>query len=241
MSSCLHCGVPISRVAGRRGPLPKYCSARCRNRAKWLQQKAANPCPKCGSPMSRSSSSSADDQQCRKCRFGERRHGTSQMYDREKCRCRECKNWKAAQQRRYAARRKAEGRPLYTVESRRTVAASCEQCGISFLGVSSKPNRFCSMECAIDARPKSDAPRFKIARSVRLSIYMAAKWSCELCGCPTRPDEDYNHPRYPTLDHIQPRSLGGSDDPENLRLACRQCNTLRGNNVDWVPELVEVA
>lgn len=27
-----------------------------------------------------------------------------------------------------------------------------------------------------------------------------------------------------TIDHLFPQSLGGSDDPENLALACRRCN-----------------
>lgn len=32
-----------------------------------------------------------------------------------------------------------------------------------------------------------------------------------------------------TIDHIIPQSLGGSDDPENLALACRRCNERRYN------------
>lgn len=71
-----------------------------------------------------------------------------------------------------------------------------------------------------------------------MAIYEAADWKCQLCFSPTRPDEDVNHPRYPHLDHIVPKALGGPDDPENLRLACRQCNTQRGADVDWVPEEV---
>ncbi len=27
-----------------------------------------------------------------------------------------------------------------------------------------------------------------------------------------------------TIDHLLPQSLGGSDDPKNLGLACRRCN-----------------
>ena len=32
-----------------------------------------------------------------------------------------------------------------------------------------------------------------------------------------------------TLDHVLPRSLGGSDAPHNLALACRRCNERRYN------------
>ena len=35
------------------------------------------------------------------------------------------------------------------------------------------------------------------------------------------------------IDHIVPRSLGGSDEITNLRLLCRFCNRSRGNNVNY--------
>jgi 5-methylcytosine-specific restriction endonuclease McrA len=33
-----------------------------------------------------------------------------------------------------------------------------------------------------------------------------------------------------TLDHLRPKSRGGSNSLENLRLACLPCNTSRGNS-----------
>ncbi|MEX0268300.1 HNH endonuclease [Leptolyngbyaceae cyanobacterium UHCC 1019] len=33
-----------------------------------------------------------------------------------------------------------------------------------------------------------------------------------------------------TIEHMKPKSMGGKNDLENLRLACRQCNRGRGNN-----------
>lgn len=32
-------------------------------------------------------------------------------------------------------------------------------------------------------------------------------------------------PSYPTLEHLTPRSQGGTNDPNNLVLACYNCNT----------------
>lgn len=310
MSSCLHCGLPVSK-AGKRGPAPKYCSDLCRNQAKWLRQKVANPCPCCGEPMARSSASSAVDQQCRKCRFGGRDHGTLTMYDSGRCRCQDCRDAKAKSMRSYAARRKAAGRPIDYRAGRKRMESVCGECGVKFSAEAGRNQKFCSLDCAnanqtsdqavnqkarerqlefgkqgtvrwralkrareavsldggarvfvqgpcsvcgcaftapgVAARYCSDACRaevrevpFKISKLARLRIYEAAGWACGLCGSPTRPDEHHNHPRYPTLDHIQPRSLGGGDEPENLRLACRQCNIQRGANVDWVPEIAEV-
>lgn len=40
---------------------------------------------------------------------------------------------------------------------------------------------------------------------------------------------------YPTLEHLVPRSMGGSDRLENLVLACPPCNVERGNDESWVP------
>lgn len=239
MPSCLHCGAPVSRKSGARGPLPKYCSESCRNGAKWLRQKAANPCPVCGGPMSRSSSSAAEVQRCRKCQLGERKHGTTAMYDKGKCRCGRCKAAVAARQRRYAAKRKAEGRPIDYSAARVLVAATCGQCDVSFMSrTDGGVRRFCSLDCANDFQGRSPVARFRIARSKRLAIYEACGWVCQLCLSPVRTDVKPSHPRYPTLDHIVPRAHGGSDDESNLRLACFQCNTRRGTDMDWVPEVV---
>lgn len=39
-----------------------------------------------------------------------------------------------------------------------------------------------------------------------------------------------------TLDHIVPRSRGGTDEPDNLILACWSCNSSKGNRLllEWV-------
>ena len=35
------------------------------------------------------------------------------------------------------------------------------------------------------------------------------------------------------VDHVEPHSIGGSDNPENLVIACRDCNSRKGNKVGW--------
>lgn len=34
-----------------------------------------------------------------------------------------------------------------------------------------------------------------------------------------------------TIEHLRPRSRGGSDSQENLRLSCLKCNNSRGNSL----------
>ena len=54
---------------------------------------------------------------------------------------------------------------------------------------------------------------------------------CGICGEDVDMSLSPRSPEGPTRDHIWPWSLGGSDDPENLRLAHNACNIRRGNRV----------
>jgi hypothetical protein len=43
------------------------------------------------------------------------------------------------------------------------------------------------------------------------------------------PDAAVDHPWSATLDHIRPHSAGGPDTADNLAVAHRWCNTIRGD------------
>lgn len=68
---------------------------------------------------------------------------------------------------------------------------------------------------------------FWIAPKKRYAIYDRDDWTCGLCGGPTDREWTRNSPNAPTLDHIIPRSRGGSHNPENLTTAHAQCNAIR--------------
>lgn len=51
-----------------------------------------------------------------------------------------------------------------------------------------------------------------------------AQGLCEYCHA----NERWQFVRF-TIDHVVPQSLGGSDEIDNLALACRNCNERRGN------------
>lgn len=63
--------------------------------------------------------------------------------------------------------------------------------------------------------------RERITPEVRAAVYLAADWKCEECAS----SDDL------TLDHIHPWSLGGTNDPENLRCLCRSCNSRKGARI----------
>lgn len=102
------------------------------------------------------------------------------------------------------------------------IQGECASCGDYFLRHHAA-SPYCSKRCARHARGKW------ISRTDRLAIYERDGWRCQLCGEQVDINAAANSAWSPTLDHITPRSRGGSDDPENLRLAHRWCNSVRGD------------
>jgi HNH endonuclease len=75
-----------------------------------------------------------------------------------------------------------------------------------------------------------------ISDETRQTVREQANYLCEYCHSPERLSAN----RF-TIDHVIPRSVGGSDDISNLALACRRCNERRYNFVAGVdPETQEV-
>ena len=54
---------------------------------------------------------------------------------------------------------------------------------------------------------------------------------CEYCG--REPLQPYNDKRrdFLTIDHITPKSKGGSDEISNLKVCCLDCNKRKGSDV----------
>lgn len=122
----------------------------------------------------------------------------------------------------------------------------CENCNsIVFTG-----NKFCSAECytSFYNKQKKDR-RLRKIRGVKVSyidikrLYARDKGFCWLCGkqCDFK---DYRTTdkgvfiagnNYPSIDHVTPLSKGGLHSWDNVKLACRGCNSKRGNRVSTLP------
>jgi 5-methylcytosine-specific restriction endonuclease McrA len=63
-----------------------------------------------------------------------------------------------------------------------------------------------------------------ISEEARRFVRQRANYLCEYCHS----SERLSPSRF-TMEHITPQSLGGSDDTDNLALACRRCNERRYN------------
>jgi hypothetical protein len=66
--------------------------------------------------------------------------------------------------------------------------------------------------------------------AVREMVRERAAMRCEYCRIPeiALPWARFH------VEHIRARQHGGTDDPENLALACRRCNLLKGPNLSSV-------
>lgn len=72
-----------------------------------------------------------------------------------------------------------------------------------------------------------------IRQEKRLAIYLRDRFACVYC----ERDLSQASPRDLTLDHLTPRSSGGSNDPSNLITACHPCNSKR-RALGWIAFIV---
>jgi hypothetical protein len=66
-----------------------------------------------------------------------------------------------------------------------------------------------------------------LSKLKRWTLAEAQNWRC--CWCGIRMEGNGIDWDAPTFEHVVPRSKGGLDELDNLVIACRQCNGLRGN------------
>jgi len=115
-------------------------------------------------------------------------------------------------------------------------AGPCAQCGDLFVG--RRASRYCTDRCAARAKHRMRNLRwgdFTVSDITRQAIYRRDGHICQLCMTPVDPTLHYNDKMSATLDHIIPQSFAQTPDhsPDNLRLAHRMCNSVRGNDTEW--------
>lgn len=125
------------------------------------------------------------------------------------------------------------------------VAGECAWCGESFVSrwVGS---RFCSTHhaAAADAlreRHRRGFTALDLTDRRRFELYERDGWVCWLCNESVARDLPRNDDWAPSLDHVLPRSKGGSNHPSNLRLAHRWCNAVRGDETYYTAEDLRAA
>lgn len=123
--------------------------------------------------------------------------------------------------------------PLNVLPSSRRgfAGGECAWCGEAYLfdfRTTGVIPRTCSRDCS-ERWASTHGHRFRPPLVQRMRIYERDGYECQICGEATDPSADPWSDWYPSLDHIVPRSQGGSDDDDNLRTAHRWCNAVRGD------------
>ena len=160
-------------------------------------------CAVCGKPMQRHRTSAP--QGVAKHRACAPQHGASGY--RRGCRCATCKSGQSRRANAWMAEFKAAH-------------------GISYASWWRKRYRL-----EVGAWPYPGRGSDWISKRKRLALYERDGWACYICNAKLSADTPINTPLEPTLDHVLPRSRGGSDEPENLRTCCRSCNVRKSNTL----------
>ena len=201
----------------------KYCSNKCLSANRKTKSKKNGPtCAECGVQMHRGKGVLPQGQaRCLECKNGGRgyyeidgrrvSHGKSGYH--AGCRCDICRFSKREANMSFKAKVKSEyGVNPSTLYKRRYR----ERVGVSY----------------------RRAPKDWIEPDVRLALYERDDWVCHLCSSPVDRSAHFNDDLAPSLDHLVPRSKGGSNDPENLKTAHRGCNSARRDSDLDVLEVV---
>lgn len=100
----------------------------------------------------------------------------------------------------------------------------CNQCGIS----EDNAKRKCYHDNDFGELNNSDINVIKPFRSRREIIFEKDNYTCLACG----------NKNDLTIDHIIPKSMGGSNEEDNLQTLCRGCNLLKGSKIRYYRNLV---
>lgn len=73
-----------------------------------------------------------------------------------------------------------------------------------------------------------------LSKRMRFQVLMRDNFRCRYCGRTGSAAELH-------VDHIKPKALGGSDDPDNLCAACRDCNLGKSSTDARSPDEVVAA
>ena len=171
------------------------------------------------------------------------RHGTAKCDNCESMRIEAAKRAAAEdRQKREQALSEAREAKWWQGKQEQIGFAICPKCGKSFIP-SRYQKKYCSRECSVAANNAISKDRrlkrMKGAASAGITLerlYERDKGICHICGglCQwddfTQTDKAFiAGESYPSVDHIVPLSKGGKHSWDNVGLAHRRCNSLKGD------------
>ena len=227
--ACTWCGIEVLKSSGGGRKYGQVCSDQCRQ---WLTTPycalpAGHWARWCGKTSAWPRGSdyvwvplALDDRTCAQCSTAYKPLATNQRFCASHCSMR----WH------HEARIRNKGGALAS-EILATVR-NCARCDQPY-NHASKQRVHCSDLCRDDDKAARGGLLFHgwIANSKRISIYERDGYTCWLCDDSVDMGADPQRDDWaPSLDHVLPRSKGGTHDVSNLRTAHRWCNSVRSDN-----------
>lgn len=124
-------------------------------------------------------------------------------------------------------------------ENKTTYTKACPSCLIIYETINNS-KVYCCKACAKKEQNKRKETvrrlRVKTNGAVDYDITLARLYKrdegiCYICNSKTDKKLHYNNNNYPTIEHVNPLSLGGLHTWDNVKLACRKCNTIKSNKI----------
>lgn len=124
---------------------------------------------------------------------------------------------------------------ISSMERRIELTKNCIICGKKFIAKSNN-NSCCSKKCSDkNANRQKEKRLYKNGKpdlTINLNaLYIRDNGFCQICGKHIDFNCDPNSDFYPSIDHIIPIAKGGLHKWDNVQLACRKCNYLKGDNL----------
>ena len=83
-----------------------------------------------------------------------------------------------------------------------------------------------------------DSIRLSKLREIKKQMYKVDGPRCVYCSATTVLVRKAKTDSWATIDHIIPRSNGGTDDIDNLVIACYDCNNSKGSEPKEIPQAI---
>lgn len=153
--------------------------------------------------------------------------------------CPECTADRGKAQAKASARTKAEARHRQDAK-----VTACAECGCRFCPLYGSSNSLLCGPCSY-ARARAHKAMHRTLRKARqravqvepvnpLKVFERDGWRCRLCGVPTpRAKRGACDADAPELDHIVPLGKRGAHSYANTQCACRRCNAMKSDRLDW--------
>lgn len=222
---CEHCGREFAGKSHKPGKMRKYCGVECYKEARGCKTYSTAVCLNCGKPFreSRDRPNTFCSSKCSGKYYG--RIKTIETAERKDVNPKHIERLKEL--------RKEIKEIQYIIDHERR----CTECGKWFMPAGTGRRLYCSEECARKADNRRHDKRLykngKADMTITLTkLYMRDGGVCQICGKHIDFDRDSNSDDYPSIDHIKPLSKGGLHVWDNVQLACRRCNALKGDKWD---------